>query len=55
VKLKDNAAIHWCKTATDLTQETWKYLKVPQREFEQLHPETFEDLLAAINPPTAVN
>jgi type III restriction enzyme len=52
VRLKDNAAINWCKTATELTKVNWEYLKVPQKEFEQLHPDTFEELLAAINPPT---
>lgn len=52
VRLKDNAAINWCKTATELTKENWNYLKVGQKEFEQLHPDTFEELLAAIKPPT---
>lgn len=50
VKLKDSAAINWCKVATELTGESWHYLKVPQKEFEQLHPDTFEELLAAICP-----
>jgi type III restriction enzyme len=52
VKLKDNAAINWCKTASELTKENWKYLKVPQKEFEDLRPNTFEELLAVINPST---
>jgi len=52
VQLKDNAAINWCDTATRLTGEPWKYIKVPQKEFEQLHPDDFEDLVSAINPPT---
>jgi type III restriction enzyme len=52
VKLKDNAAINWCKSASELTKENWQYLKVGQKEFDQLHPDTFEELLAAINPPT---
>lgn len=52
VRLKDNAAINWCKAATELTKEQWKYLKVPQKEFEGLHPDTFEELIAGINPPT---
>ncbi|MDM7988094.1 MAG: DEAD/DEAH box helicase family protein [Smithella sp.] len=49
VRLKDNAAINWCKTATELTSENWEYIKVPQKEFEQLHPDNFEDLLIALN------
>jgi type III restriction enzyme len=52
VRLKDNAAMNWCKAATELTKEEWKYLKVPQKEFEGLHPDTFEELIAGINPPT---
>jgi len=52
VRLKDNAAINWCKTATELTKENWKYIKVPQKEFEKLHPDNYEELLAAINPPS---
>jgi len=54
VKLKDNCAINWCNTASELTKDDWRYLKVGQKEFEQLHPETFEDLIAAINPPGVV-
>jgi type III restriction enzyme len=52
VKLKDNSAINWCKSATELTGTNWKYIKVPQKEFEQLHPNDFEELVAAINPPS---
>ncbi|MBS1516995.1 MAG: DEAD/DEAH box helicase family protein [Bacteroidetes bacterium] len=51
VKLKDNCAINWCNTATELTKEKWRYLKVPQKDFDKLHPETFEELLTALNPP----
>jgi type III restriction enzyme len=52
VKLKDNAAINWCRIATELTNDKWQYIKVPQKEFEQLHPDSFEELIAAVNPPT---
>jgi len=52
VALKDSAAINWCRVATELTDTKWEYIKVPQKEFEQLHPDTFEDLIAVINPPT---
>ncbi|MBI4546913.1 MAG: DEAD/DEAH box helicase family protein [Ignavibacteriae bacterium] len=44
VKRKDEAAQRWCENATLLTAINWKYLKVPQREFEELHPSTFEEL-----------
>ena len=49
VRLKDNAAINWCNSATELTDESWHYLKVPQKEFEQLHPDTYEELLSAFS------
>jgi type III restriction enzyme len=55
VKLKDNAAINWARTASELTTEKWEYLKVPQKEFEQLHPDSFEELLACVNPQTLFN
>ena len=52
VKLKDNAAINWCNTATELTTEKWKYLKVLQKDFECLHPDSLDELVAGLNPPT---
>ncbi|NTV47472.1 MAG: DEAD/DEAH box helicase family protein, partial [Chlorobiales bacterium] len=50
VRLKDNAAMNWCSTATELTGKSWQYLKVPQKEFEQLRPQNLEELIAAICP-----
>jgi len=52
VKLKDNAAINWCKTASELTGEKWNYIKVLQKDFESMHADNFEELLTGINPPT---
>jgi type III restriction enzyme len=52
VKLKDNAAINWCKTASELTGEQWNYIKVLQKDFESMHADNFEELLTGINPPT---
>jgi type III restriction enzyme len=46
VARKDAAAIQWCENATQLTGARWKYLKVPQKEFEALHPGCLADLLA---------
>jgi type III restriction enzyme len=43
---KDAAAISWCETASQLTKEIWKYIKVPQKEFEALHPNRLSDLVA---------
>lgn len=49
VKQKDNAAINWCKNASELTETQWEYLKVSQRVFEELNPETFAELLSVIS------
>jgi type III restriction enzyme len=43
---KDAAATRWCETATNLTQTTWKYLKVPQKEFTTLQPGRVAELAA---------
>src|SRR5713101_5274569 len=43
---KDAAAIRWCETATELTGQAWKYLKIPQKEFEALQPGRLSDLAA---------
>ena len=45
VRYKDRAARLWCEYASDLTNTKWLYLKVPQREFGRLEPDTFSDLL----------
>jgi type III restriction enzyme len=55
VKLKDNAAINWCNTASQLTSSKWNYLKIGQKEFETLHPHDFEELLTGIHPATLFN
>lgn len=48
VALKDRAAELWCENATTLTKTNWQYLKVPQKEFEGLHPSDFEELVVAL-------
>ncbi|MCX7986210.1 MAG: DEAD/DEAH box helicase family protein [Bacteroidales bacterium] len=50
VKLKDNAAINWCNTASRLTGADWNYVKVLQKEFEDLQPDNFAELLAGLAP-----
>ncbi len=47
---KDRAAQIWCENATLLTGAVWNYLKVPQREFEKLHPSDYADL-RVLAPP----
>ena len=46
VKYKDHAASLWCENASTLAGKKWKYLKVPQKEFERLQPEALGDLVA---------
>jgi type III restriction enzyme len=46
VSHKDRAARLWCENATLLTENEWQYIKVPQKEFESLRPDEFEDLIA---------
>ena len=45
VLYKDRAAILWCENATALTDTPWRYVNVPQKEFEKLQPQEFADLL----------
>ncbi|HXF50049.1 MAG TPA: DEAD/DEAH box helicase family protein [Verrucomicrobiae bacterium] len=44
VKHKDRAAKLWAENATKLTGKNWKYLKVKQKEFEQLRPSLLSEL-----------
>jgi len=46
VPRKDAAATQWCETASQLTNTAWKYIKIPQKEFEALHPNRLGDLAA---------
>lgn len=43
---KDIAAVRWCENASKLTDEQWRYAKVPQKEFEALQPTRLADLAA---------
>ncbi len=44
VERKDEAAQRWCEDASELTDARWRYLKVPQKQFEELRPATMTDL-----------
>ena len=46
VSHKDRAAKLWCENATLLTGNEWRYIKIPQKEFESLRPDEFADLIA---------
>jgi len=52
VSQKDAAAANWCENAFALTKIPWRYVKVPQKGFEDLQPKHFSDLAAlAPSPP----
>ena len=44
VTYKDRAAALWCENATQLTGVTWQYLKVKQKDYKQLQPDSLSDL-----------
>ena len=48
---KERAAILWAENATRLTGTEWRYIKVPQKEFETLQPSEFGDVLVFAPPP----
>jgi type III restriction enzyme len=45
VQHKDRAAKLWCEYTTNLTNDNWQYLKIPQKEFDKLEPNEFSDLV----------
>jgi type III restriction enzyme len=51
VAAKDRAATLWCENATRLTGQAWQYVKVPQKEYEELHPNEFSDVLVFVPTP----
>lgn len=50
VARKDQAAAYWAENATRLTGAAWRYVKVPQKEFNQLQPTDFADLMVFASP-----
>ena len=53
VQRKDEAARRWCEDATALIGTHWRYMKVPQKHFEQLQPATLTDLVVTTDRPDA--
>jgi len=43
---KDVAAVRWCENSSKLIGVNWKYVKVPQKEFQTLQPTRLADLTA---------
>ena len=50
VARKDAAALQWCENASKLCGIEWRYIKVPQKEFETLRPSRLSDLTALQTP-----
>lgn len=46
---KDRAAQMWCENAGRLTEERWRYVKVPRKEYQKLKPVEFCDLLTFVS------
>ena len=44
VTYKDKAAALWCDNASRLARVPWRYLKVKQKDFKQLQPDSLADL-----------
>ncbi len=51
VARKDLAAARWCENATKPTASQWRYLKVPQKEFETLQASKLAELDAFAPSP----
>jgi type III restriction enzyme len=49
VAFKDRAAPLWCENASGLTGTPWAYVKVLQKDFNELQPEDFAALLVLRN------
>lgn len=43
VRNKDRAATMWAESATELTGEQWRYVKVLQQEYKKMQPASFEE------------
>ena len=48
---KDRAATLWCENATRLTDKSWQFIKVPQKEYEKLQADEFADLTVFTQQP----
>jgi type III restriction enzyme len=44
VAYKDRAARLWCENASTLTDTTWEYIKVRQKDFYEMQPTLFSDI-----------
>ena len=51
VAFKDRAAQIWCENASLLTGTEWRFVKVPQTDFDRLRPDAFADL-SVFAPPS---
>lgn len=45
---KDKRAEQWCEDVTNLTGVEWRYLKVPEKDFNKLNPQRLTDLVGGL-------
>lgn len=48
VQFKNQRAEKWCEDATDLTGIEWRFLLVPQKQFEKMNPQNLSDLVSGL-------
>lgn len=45
---KDKYAVLWCEKASELSDKKWTYIKVMQKDFEELRPDDLDELMRMI-------
>jgi type III restriction enzyme len=48
VAYKNSRAEKWCEDATCLSGTEWRFLMIPQKQFEKIHPQRFSDLVSGL-------
>ena len=48
VQYKNERAERWCEDVSHLTGIEWRFLMIPQKQFEKLNPQNFTDLVSAL-------
>jgi hypothetical protein len=49
VARKDARAEQWCADVTTLTGTTWRYKKIPQKEFERIRAQSLTELVSVLD------
>lgn len=48
VQFKNARAEKWCEDATRLSGTEWRFLMIPQKQFEKINPQKFSDLVSGL-------